>query len=70
VTLLLNGDTNNYSISSETPLNDPATSIDFEIPASVVTGDYFVRVRVDGAESALDVDPNTLEFTGPKLTIT
>ena len=70
VTLLLNSDTNNYSISSETPLSDPATSMDFEIPASAVTGDYFVRVRVDGAESALDVDPTTLEFTGPKLTIT
>lgn len=70
VSLLLNSDANNYSISSETPPGDPATSIDFEIPASAVTGDYFVRVRVDGAESALDADPNTLEFTGPKLTIT
>lgn len=70
VALLLNSAANNYSISSETPVNDPATSIDFEIPASAVPGAYFVRVRVDGAESALDVDPNTLEFTGPKLTIT
>jgi hypothetical protein len=70
VTLLLNSDANNFSISSETPLSDPATSFDFEIPASAVPEDYFVRVRVDGAESALDVDPNTLEFTGPKLTIT
>jgi len=70
VSLLLNSDANNYSISSKTPPSDPANSIDFEIPASAVTGNYFVRVRVDGAESALDVDPNTLEFTGPKLTIT
>ena len=70
VTLLLNSDANNYSIPSEKPLSDPAASIDFEIPASAVTGDYFARVRVDGAESALDVDSNTLEYTGPKLTIT
>lgn len=70
VALLLNSDANNYSIPSEKPLSDPATSIDFEIPASAVIGDYFVRVRVDGAESALEVDPNTLEYTGPKLTIT
>ena len=70
VALLLNSDANNYSIPSEKPLSDPATSIDFEIPASAVTGDYFVRVRVDGAESALDVDSNTLEYTGPKATIT
>jgi hypothetical protein len=70
VTLLLNSDANNYSIPSKKPLSDPAASIDFEIPASAVTGDYFVRVRVDGAESALGVDSNTLEYTGPKVTIT
>jgi uncharacterized protein DUF4255/IPT/TIG domain-containing protein len=70
VTLLLNSDANNYSIPSKKPLSDPATSIDFGIPASAVTGDYFARVRVDGAESALDVDSNTLEYTGPKVTIT
>jgi hypothetical protein len=70
VALLLNSDANNYSIPSKKPLSDPATSIDFEIPASAVTGDYFARVRVDGAESALEVDSNTLEYTGPKVTIT
>ena len=70
VALLLNSNANNYSILSKKPLSDPATSIDFEIPASAVAGDYFARVRVDGAESALDVDSNTLEYTGPKVTIT
>ena len=70
VALLLNSNANNYSIPSKKPLSDPATSIDFEIPASAVAGDYFARVRVDGAESALDVDSNTLEYTGPKVTIT
>ena len=70
VALLLNSDATNYSIPSEKPLSDPATSIDFEILASAVTGDYFVRVRVDGAESSLEVDPNTLEYIGPKVIIT
>jgi hypothetical protein len=29
-----------------------------------------LRVRVDGAESALEVDTITLEYKGPKITIT
>jgi uncharacterized protein DUF4255/IPT/TIG domain-containing protein len=73
VALLLNSDTNNYVISLPTrPLTDPptATSLAFEIPVSVAVGDYFLRVRVDGAESALEVDTNTLEYKGPKVTIT
>jgi hypothetical protein len=76
VALLLNSDTNNYTIPRNTwrppdPLPPPtATSLDFKIPTSVVTGDYFLRVRMDGAESALEVDANTLEYNGPKITIT
>jgi hypothetical protein len=70
VALLLNSDTNNYVILANKPQTDPATSFDFEIPASAATGNYFARVRVDGAESALDVDPNTFEYKGPKVTIT
>jgi Pvc16 N-terminal domain/IPT/TIG domain len=76
VALLLNSDANNYVVPRKTwrppdPLPPPtATSLEFEIPASVAPGDYFLRVRVDGAESALDVDTNTLEYKGPKVTIT
>jgi hypothetical protein len=73
VALLLNSDSNNYVIPLPTRSpTDPATasSFDFEIPGSLATGDYFLRVRVDGAESALEVDPSTSECKGPKVTIT
>jgi len=76
VALLLNSDADNYVIPRKTwhPPDPPppptATSLEFEIPETVAPGDYFLRVRVDGAESALDVDTNTLEYKGPKVTIT
>jgi hypothetical protein len=77
VDLLLNSDTDNYVIPRTRQSNDPptATSFDFEIPASAGTHEYLVRVRVDGAESALDVDTNPMsptynQYIGPKLKIT
>jgi len=73
VALLLNSDINNYVIPLPTrPVTDPptATSFSFEIPASLAVGQYLLRVRVDGAESALEVDTTTLEYKGPKITIT
>ena len=78
VALLLNSDTNNYVIPLPTrPPTDPltASSFGFEIPAALATGQYFLRVRVDGAESALDVDTNKLsptynQYIGPIVTIT
>jgi hypothetical protein len=72
VALLLNSDTNNYTIPRTWPQNNPATasSLDFEIPASAGPDDYFLRVRVDGAESKLDVDAITKEYIGPTVTIT
>ena len=77
VALLLNSDTNNYVLLRKRLPTDPptATSLDFEIPTSVATGDYFLRVRVDGAESALEVDTNKLsptynKYIGPKATVT
>jgi Pvc16 N-terminal domain/IPT/TIG domain len=73
VALLLNSDTNNYVIPLPTrPLTDPDTadSFSFKIPATVSPATYFVRTRVDSAESALKVDTNTLEYIGPKVTIT
>jgi hypothetical protein len=72
VALLLNNDTKNYTIPRKNwrPPDPPppptATSLEFEIPASVDAGEYFIRVRVDGAESAYDPDPNNR----PKATIT
>lgn len=34
----------------------------------IVSGDYLARVRVDGADSPLDVDPVTRAFVTPKVT--
>jgi hypothetical protein len=42
-------------------------TIDFSL-TGVTPGDYFVRVQVDGAESALTVDASG-KFDGPKVTI-
>jgi hypothetical protein len=72
VDLLLNSDTDNYVIPRIRQPTDPptATSVDFGIPATAANHEYFVRVRVDGAESALEVDTNTLEYKGPKVKIT
>jgi hypothetical protein len=35
----------------------------------VPAGDYLVRIRVDGADSPLDVDPSTKAFITPKVTL-
>jgi uncharacterized protein DUF4255 len=37
--------------------------------ANVPAGNYLVRVQVDGAESVLNVDPVTHQFTGPTVTM-
>jgi hypothetical protein len=34
----------------------------------VVSSDYLVRIRVDGADSPLDIDPMTKAFSAPKVT--
>jgi hypothetical protein len=45
-----------------------ANQITFEL-SGVPEDDYLVRIRVDGAESPLDRDPNTFVATGPKVTV-
>ena len=59
------------------PPTDPPTSAsaDFAIPATFPAGDYLLRVRVDGAESALTVDTNPAsptfnQYIAPKLAVT
>jgi Pvc16 N-terminal domain/IPT/TIG domain len=60
------------------PANGPATttSVDFPIPAGFPTGDFPLRVQIDGAPSPLEIDqnPNSPTFgqlTGnPKITVT
>jgi hypothetical protein len=52
----------------------PANSIDFVLPAApdavIPAGAYLLRVRIDGAESRLNFDPVTKEYTGPDYTVT
>lgn len=71
--VLLNG-ARSYSFESA-PRNkkgDPDESDTLTFPLSgVAKGDYLVRVQIDGADSALELDPNAADpvYTGPKVTI-
>ena len=61
VTLLLNNAAQSFVIPLPTrPPTDllPASTFNFDIPGAISTGTFFIRVRVDGAESVLDVNPN------------
>jgi hypothetical protein len=72
---LLVGD-DSIPLPTRLPADPPtATSFGFEIPATFSTGTFLLRVRVDGAESALTVDTNKLsptynQYIGPLVTIT
>ena len=51
---------------------DPPDTDSLKFPISgVVAGNYLARVQIDGADSALepDPDPNNPRFIGPKVTI-
>jgi hypothetical protein len=51
---------------------DPPDSDSLTFPiAGVLTGDYLIRVQIDGAESPLEFDPDpaVLRYIGPKVTI-
>jgi Pvc16 N-terminal domain len=52
----------------------PSTTIDFKLPKApdreIPAGTYFVRLRVDGAESRLTFNTVTLAYTGPNYTVT
>jgi Pvc16 N-terminal domain/IPT/TIG domain len=60
------------------PVGGPATTatLDFSIPADFPTGDFPIRLEIDGAQSPLEIDrnPNSPTFgqlTGnPKITVT
>lgn len=70
--LLLIGD---FEVPAEpVPVGGPPSStIDFRLPtgaAAIPPGSYLVRVRVDGAESRLTVNPATSLYDGPLLTVT
>jgi len=57
------------------PLNSPpSASIQFKLPQApdpVIPPDtYFLRVRIDGAESRLTFNSTTQQYTGPNYTVT
>lgn len=50
----------------------PSTTVQFRLPtgpAALPAGNYFARVRIDGAESRLTFNPATLQYTGPVFTV-
>jgi hypothetical protein len=58
-------------------VTDPetTTNLSFPVPNNFQTGEFLLRVQVDGAESPLEVDTNPAsptfnQYTGPKVTIT
>ncbi len=68
VALLLNNDTQSFVIPLPTrlPTNPPtASTFGFAIPTTIAPGTFDLRVRVDGAESAYDVNP----ANRPKVTV-
>jgi hypothetical protein len=69
-TLLL-GD---FSLRGEpVPVNDPpSATVQFRLPAGVAripTATYLARIRIDGAESRLTIDPTTTRYDGPTFTV-
>ncbi len=56
------------------PAPDPASTLRFRIPADHPTGLQLIQVRVDGAESALELetdasDPQFNQYVGPKVNV-
>ncbi|HJW10539.1 MAG TPA: Pvc16 family protein, partial [Albitalea sp.] len=67
--LLLNERATTAPASYSFIAKQPATSSTVQISISgVKAAEYFVRLQVDGAESPVDLDPNSLKF-GPKVTV-
>jgi len=52
------------------PATGPATTatLDFPIPADFPAGSYTVRIQIDGAQSALEIDQNPSSSTFGQLT--
>jgi hypothetical protein len=65
-----------FSIPAEPMAHDapPSPTVQFRLPSSgaaaIPAGTYLARVRVDGAESRLTIDPVTTEYDGPTFTVT
>jgi hypothetical protein len=58
-----------------TGLADPASSLNFVVPADIAVGSHLLRLRIDGGQSALQVDttpasPTFNQYIGPQVTVT
>jgi len=51
------------------PESFPSATVQFQL-RDIPAGPYLMRIRVDGAESRLTVDPGTKKYTGPQYTVT
>ena len=56
-----------FSVPSER-LGQPANSLTIKIPNNFPIGTFLLRIRIDGAESFLELDNNN-EFIGPNITV-
>lgn len=55
------------------PGGPPSALAEFDLPSgadAIAPGTYLARIRVDGAESRLTVDPATQAYDGPTFTVT
>ena len=55
------------------PGSPPSSTVDFRLPsgiAAIPAGTPLMRIRVDGAESRLTVNPVTQQYDGPTYTVT
>ncbi len=69
--VLLLGD---FAVPAEpAPVNDPPSpTVQFRLPAGaarIPAGTYLARIRVDGAESRLTINPVTTQYDGPNFTV-
>lgn len=65
VALLLGEETIALPLRSD---DQPASTLEFPIPANFPTGSHLVRVQVDGAQSALETDAQGA-YTGPQVEV-
>jgi hypothetical protein len=63
------------AVSSDDIGTTPVTSMAFPVPADFPTGTFLLRLRVDGIDSPLEVDPDPAsptfdQYVGPNVTVT
>jgi hypothetical protein len=57
------------SVTRDPAVSIPVKTLSVKIPEDFPIDEYLLRLRVNGAESFLEVDPTDNTFVGPKITI-